>query len=201
MCRNIFLFIVSFILLGCSSSIKTGDIRSYDTIDIGRVKEIPLPQQALDSSWPESFGFGRSASKADIERWDIDVMPDGRGLPKGKGVAVAGRSIYLVKCASCYGQDGSGGTYDVLVSKKGKSIGTYWPYATTLFDYIRRTMPFNMPGSLKDEEVYHLTAYLLIANGLIDSVDVITQKNLPSVKMPALANFVIDDRKGGPEIK
>jgi len=156
---------------------------------------------SLADTGPETFGFGSPASAQDIKKWDIDIMPDGRGLPKGQGAAMEGKAIYLAKCAACHGNNGDEGPYDVLVSKKGKSIGTYWPYATTLFDYIRRTMPFNTPGTLTDDEVYHLTAYLLHANGIIDSAEVIDARTLPKVTMPAKALFVPDDRKGGPEVR
>lgn len=192
------------IFFACESS-KTGDRRFDEQIQV--VQEVVTTKQdevqKIDSEefWPESFGYGRRATVSEIALWDIDIMPDGRGLPKGRGTADGGRAIYLVKCASCHGQHGEGEPYDVLISSEKKSIGTYWPYATTLFDYIRRAMPFNMPGSLTDEEVYALTAYLLSANGVIDSTTVIDQKNLPLVEMPAKGQFVWDDRRGGPEIR
>jgi len=196
------MIICGFLAISCTDSRRTGDIRNE------RADAQPLPAEAAgegfayeEDTWPATFGFGKRASAADVRRWDIDVMPDGRGLPKGKGVPSLGRPIYLAKCASCHGQHGEGDPYDVLISDSKRSIGTYWPYATTLFDYIRRAMPFNMPGSLTDEEVYHLTAYLLAANGVIDSITVLDQKSLPQVVMPAHDRFVMDDRKGGPEVK
>lgn len=159
---------------------------------------------------PVSFGFGRPATKAEIDRWDIDIRPDGKGLPAGSGLAAKGKIIFDVKCVACHGAGGIGGPNGSLVTitaagdkdkRPEKTIGNYWPYATTVFDYIRRAMPFNQPGSLTNEEVYHLTAYLLNANKLIDEKTVIDAKSLPKVIMPAQKLFVPDDRKGGPEVK
>jgi mono/diheme cytochrome c family protein len=124
----------------------------------------------------------------------------------GAGTVPEGRRIYAEKCAACHGKTGKEGPYNQLVGPAGdtttraKTIGNYWPYATTVFDYIRRTMPYNEPGSLSDEEVYSLTAYLLHANGIIDSALVLQKDNLPAVQMPAQHKFVPDDRRGGPEI-
>jgi Cytochrome c len=161
----------------------------------------------VDEAMPESFGFGRLATEEEIARWDIDVSLDGKGLPDGAGTVPEGRRIYAEKCAACHGKTGKEGPYNQLVGPAGdtttraKTIGNYWPYATTVFDYIRRTMPYNEPGSLSDEEVYSLTAYLLHANGIIDSALVLQKDNLPAVQMPAQHKFVPDDRRGGPEIK
>jgi S-disulfanyl-L-cysteine oxidoreductase SoxD len=157
--------------------------------------------------WPESFALGRMATTEEISRWDIDVSPDGKGLPAGSGNVQSGRILYAVKCASCHGRTGVEGPYNRLVTAKGdttskeKTIGNYWPYATTVFDYIRRTMPFSAPGSLTDEEVYSLTAFLLYANGIIDSTTVLNAETLPKVSMPAQQLFVPDDRQGGTEIR
>ncbi|NBB22998.1 c-type cytochrome [Runella sp. CRIBMP] len=159
---------------------------------------------------PASFGFGRPATKAEIDRLDIDIRPDGKGLPAGSGLATKGKIIFDSKCVACHGAGGIGGPNGSLVTttaagdkekRAEKTIGNYWPYATTVFDYIRRAMPFNQPGSLTNEEVYHLTAYLLSANKLIDEKTVIDAKSLPKVIMPAQKLFVPDDRKGGPEVK
>ena len=159
---------------------------------------------------PASFGFGRPATKAEIDRLDIDVRPDGKGLPAGTGLAIKGKIIFDAKCVACHGTGGIGGPNGSLVTttttgekskQVEKTIGNYWPYATSEFDYIRRAMPFNHPGSLTNEDVYHLTAYLLSANKLIDEKTVIDAKSLPKVIMPAQKLFVPDDRKGGPEVK
>ena len=159
---------------------------------------------------PATFGFGKTATAADIAAVDFDIRPDGKGLPAGSGTADAGKPIYAAKCASCHGEDGTGikgaklpGPALVTASAKSKTktIGNYWPYATTLFDYLKRAMPYNAPGSLTDEEVYSLTAYLLSANKVIDNSTIINAKSLPKVVMPAKKLFVTDDRKGGNEVK
>lgn len=158
--------------------------------------------------WPASFGLGRVATSSEIARLDIDIRPDGKGLPAGEGKPVAGKVIFAQKCAACHGVGGVGGpngslvtTTDPTKKRPEKTIGNYWPYATTIFDYIRRAMPFSEPGSLTDAEVYNLTAYLLNANGIIGEKAVVNAKTLPNVVMPAQQLFVPDDRKGGPEIK
>ncbi|WP_460939333.1 c-type cytochrome [Spirosoma humi] len=158
--------------------------------------------------WPASFGLGRPATQADIARLDIDVRPDGKGLPAGEGKSATGKVIFATKCAACHGVGGIGGPSGSLVStadtsrkRPEKTIGNYWPYATTVFDYIRRAMPFNAPGSLTNEEVYHLTAYLLRANGIIEETAILNAHTLPNVAMPARNLFVPDDRTGGPTIR
>lgn len=155
--------------------------------------------------WPESFELGRLATQKEIAVLDIDIRPDGKGLPAGAGTSVAGKKIYSAKCAACHGKTGVEGPNNQLVgimqNTKEKTIGNYWPYSTTLFDYIRRAMPFNEPGSLTDEEVYNLTAFLLSSNQIIDSTTVMNAETLPKVSMPAQKHFVIDDRRGGPEVR
>lgn len=158
------------------------------------------------TNWPATFGFGRKATEAEIERIDIDVTPAGHGLPIGSGTVDKGRRIYEIKCASCHGKNGTEGPYSKLVgamgdTAKAKTIGNYWPYASTVFDYIRRAMPFNMPGSLSNNEVYSLTAFLLYRNKIIDSAIVMHAARLRVVKMPARSLFVNDDRNGGPEVR
>lgn len=163
------------------------------------------------ASWPQSFGFGRLASSRDIDTLDIDIRPDGKGLPEGSGTVSQGKAIYAAKCALCHGKTGTEGPFNPLVtntdtaSSKGpgkeKTIGNYWPHATTLYDYINRAMPFNTPGSLTPDEVYSLTAFLLHANNIIDSSAVMNAQTLPQVVMPARDLFIPDDRKGGTEIK
>lgn len=170
-------------------------------------EQISVPPTG-NAHWPQRFGWGRAATGEDIRVKDIDVRPDGKGLPAGSGTVARGRGIYALKCAACHGTDHTNGTYGRLFphavtdsSKGQKLIGNYWPYATTLYDYINRAMPFNQPGSLSKEEVYSVTAYLLHMNGLWAEKAVLSHHNLPAVQMPALERFVPDNRRGGPEIK
>ena len=159
---------------------------------------------AGEKDWPKQFGFGKPASPEKIVALDIDVRPDGKGLPAGSGTVQEGRKIFAQKCASCHGNNGVGGPYSQLVNSdtsKARTIGNYWPYATTVFDYIKRAMPFNSPGSLSNEEVYNVTAFLLYQNKLIDSVKLLDAESLPKVEMPAKKLFVPDDREDGKEIR
>jgi S-disulfanyl-L-cysteine oxidoreductase SoxD len=164
----------------------------------------------IDSAgWPSTFGFGRIASIKEIDSVNIDVTPDGEGLPPGSGTVIEGYKLYAQKCAVCHGKTGKEGPDNKLVGstdvdspiRGDTTIGNYWPYATTLYDYIHRAMPYNSPGSLSPREVYSLTAFLLFKNDIIDSTFTIDSKNLPQVIMPARKLFFVDDRKGGPEIK
>lgn len=155
-------------------------------------------------SWPNSFEFGEEAEESLIERMDISITAQGKGLPEGKGFAYQGEAVYQMKCVACHGANGWEGPFDRLVThetSKAKTIGNYWPYATTIFDYVRRTMPYNAPGSLSDEEVYQLTAFLLYANGIVERNEEINAETLPKVEMPAKERFVPDDREGGPEVR
>lgn len=156
------------------------------------------------SHMPERFGFGKPASGRLVKSLNISISPDGKGLPDGEGLADKGALIYRAKCSACHGATGVEGPYDHLVASdtsKAKTIGNYWPYATTIFDYIRRAMPYSKPGSLTNEEVYHLTAFLLYRNKIIDEDRVINAESLPKIIMPAKHLFVNDDRKGGREIR
>jgi S-disulfanyl-L-cysteine oxidoreductase SoxD len=163
---------------------------------------------------PPTLGIGRAATPSEIASWDIDVGPDGAGLPPGRGTPAEGAAIYATRCAACHGKTGTEGPNDVLVGRPGsdpfpfardarvpRTIGNYWPYATTLFDYIRRAMPPEKPGSLTDAEVYALTAHLLAWNGLVAGDAAIDAASLPKVQMPARSRFVPDTRgttKGRP---
>jgi mono/diheme cytochrome c family protein len=170
----------------------------------GAAVVVPLAAQQA----PARFGFGRAATPAEIAALDIDVMPDGRGLPAGKGTPAEGQALYATKCAQCHGATGREGPNDVLVGRDPRgsfpfsqhpkiphTIGNYWPYATTVFDYVRRAMPPAAPGSLTDDEVYALTAFLLHANDLIAADAVMDKASLPKVAMPARPFFTPDTRK------
>src|SRR5712691_8979598 len=137
------------------------------------------------------FGFGRPATADDIRAIDFDVRPDGAGLPAGSGTELDGQPVFAQKCATCHGATGEGGAGPRLVDstpfKPGATaatVGNYWPYATTVWDYIYRAMPFDRPGSLTADEVYAVTAYLLSANAIIAESDVMDARSLPSVRMP-----------------
>jgi S-disulfanyl-L-cysteine oxidoreductase SoxD len=171
---------------------------------------------------PKRFGIGTPATPEQIAAIDIDVKPDGTGLPTGSGTASAGAGIYAQKCASCHGANGEGGAAEALVGAEPKAsapfgpdyerwkgtrpdvpftIGNYWPYATTVFDYVRRAMPANAPGSLTADETYALTAWLLAKNEIIAEGDTMNRETLPRVQMPARNRFVPDSRRGGAEVK
>ncbi len=144
--------------------------------------------------------LGKKPSKAMLRNWNQDVYPDGWGLPKGQGTAVEGEKVYKKYCLSCHGVNGTGSSADELAGAQhgltdnppDKTIGTYWPYATTIFDFTRRSMPLNAPGSLSDDQVYAVTAYLLYLNEVIGKKDVINRISLPMVNMPNRRGFVSD---------
>jgi S-disulfanyl-L-cysteine oxidoreductase SoxD len=146
----------------------------------------------------ESPGLGQPVNAAEIAAWDLSIGPDGAGLPPGSGTGRAGAAVYAAKCMVCHGAEGAGQPHDRLAGGQGtlrdpvpvKTVGSYWPYATTIFDYVRRAMPLTQPQSLSDDEVYAVTAYLLAINGIIDDSTVINAKTLPRVEMPNRDNFV-----------
>jgi mono/diheme cytochrome c family protein len=146
----------------------------------------------------EGPGLGKPITQSDLAEWDINILPDGTNLPPGSGKSADGAKIFAEKCALCHGDNGKGGRAARLVGGPpkasldgGKTIANYWPYATTLFDFIRRAMPFTQPRSLSDQEVYALSAYLLAENKLIGENDEINATTLPKVRMPNRDNFVI----------
>ena len=158
-----------------------------------------VPRAPARKVAPKGPGLGEPATAAQIESADISIGPDGAGLPPGSGTPTQGEAIFNTKCLACHGPQGSGTVNDQLVGGKGtlttatpvKTIGSYWPYATTVFDYVRRAMPYPTPHSLSDPEVYALTAYLLSLNGIIGKDAVMDAKTLPQVKMPNRGNFVL----------
>jgi cytochrome c len=151
--------------------------------------------------------LGRPASADEIRLWNIDVAPDGDGLPPGRGTVREGAVLYAAKCAKCHGPSGTEGPRDRLVGGRDtlatatpmKTVGSYWPYATTLYDYIHRAMPFDAPQSLTADEVYAITAWLLHQNGIIQENAVMDAGTLPAVQMPNRHGFVPDPRPDVPK--
>ena len=155
---------------------------------------------------PSGPNLGKPASRAMIERWNLDIFPDGQGLPAGWGNAVEGKQVYQTYCLSCHGTEGRGDSADELAGARhsltddppDKTIGTYWPYATTIFDFTRRSMPLNSPGTLTENQLYAVTAYLLFLNNIIGERDEMNATTLPKVKMPNRQGFIdvyIDELK------
>src|SRR5262245_36484340 len=147
----------------------------------------------------ETPNLGRPATPAEVAAWDISIPPDGTGLPPGSGTPEQGAVVYAQKCQACHGEKGAGQPNDRLVGGQGtlasqspvRTIGSYWPYATTVFDYVRRAMPYTQSQSLTNDEVYAVTAYLLHLNGIIGAQDPINAQTLPQVKMPNRDNFIL----------
>jgi len=184
----------------------TGD---RDDVDAARARGLPAAAPHVEP--PDRLGLGAPATPARLAALDIDANAAGVGLPPGRGSYADGTTLYAARCASCHGARGEGvATYPKLVGapfdsafrfgadvKLVKTPGNYWPYATTLYDYIHRAMPADAPGSLRPAEVYGLVAYLLAENGVIARTAVMDARTLPAVRMPARDRFVKDDRTGG----
>jgi len=182
---------------GCGGGAQVGGPKAESAV-VDAAEE--LPEHA-----PDRFGFGREASLARIAEWDIDVRPDGAGLPEGSGSVAEGRVVYETHCVACHGPTGAEGPNDRLVDSEQwdlypttRTVGNYWPYATTLYDYIRKAMPQLTPGILTEDEVYAVIAYILHLNEIVPDDAVMDAQTLPAVVMPARDKFVVDDRTGGP---
>jgi cytochrome c len=143
--------------------------------------------------------FGQPIAPADLAPWDIEILPSGAGLPAGRGTVAQGQAVFAARCQACHGANGAGTPNDALVGGKGtlaagqapvKTVGSYWPYATTLFDYIRRAMPWNETKSLTPDEVYAVSAYILSLNGIIGADDALDAQSLPKVRMPNRDGFI-----------
>lgn len=216
--RSALYLIAATLAVGCNGRApvpSTGDAASqpppatWGSYDAGGVAGGPGLRQ--------HYGLGATAPDSLIARWNSDIGPDGAELPQGKGSAADGVKLYATACASCHGVGGVGGIAPNprLVGRDSaaegfkfasdpsltKTIGNYWPYATTLFDYIRRAMPLATPGTLTDDQVYALTAYLLAANQVIPQGTTLDAASLREVKMPYRDRFVPDDRTGGPGVR
>jgi cytochrome c len=178
------------LLAGCSSSFNpTRDAQST----------------AAQARWRSSVdAIGKPISETDLSAWNIDVAPDGHGLPSGSGDVATGGRIFAAKCAACHGAKGEGLIGDQLIGGAGtlasanpkRTVGSYWPYATTLFDYIRRAMPYNAPQSLSADEVYALSAWILNRNGIVPDDARLDAQSLAAIRMPNRAGFVPDPRPG-----
>jgi len=151
----------------------------------------------------ENPNLGRIAAPEEIASWDISIGPDGAGLPPGSGTPKQGEAVYTEKCLVCHGEKGAGKPNDMLVGGRGtlagdqppvKTVGSFWPYATTLFDYVRRAMPLNESKSLTNDEVYAVVAYLLQLNGIIGENETINAQILPRVQMPNRDGFMTFSR-------
>jgi cytochrome c len=163
------------------------------------------------------YGIGHPAPPAVVAARDVDAAPSGEGLPPGHGSVLDGQAVFAAKCATCHGEHGEGKPpmYPALVGRDPRAvafqfgddpsikrtIGDYWPYATTVFDYVRRAMPQTAPGSLTNDEVYAVTAYLLAANRIIPGTATLDSASLVAVKMPAVSHFVKDDRDGARQVR
>ena len=154
---------------------------------------------ATATAGAQTAQFGQPISPADLAPWYIDIGPDGTNLPPGKGTVAQGEAVYMAKCQACHGEKGAGQPNDRLVGGQGtiragtapvKTVGSYWPYATTLFDYVRRAMPWQQPKSLTDDEVYAVSAYILNLNGIIGPNDVMDAQSLAKVNMPNKDGFI-----------
>ncbi len=169
-------------------------------------KSISLPELPMSAAVvTQPLNIGRIATPGEIAGWNISIRPDGQGLPPGKGTVKAGETLYMAQCAACHGEFGeSAGRWPIISGGNGtlashdpvKSVGSYWPYASTLMDYIRRTMPFGNAQSLTNDELYAITAYVLYLNDIIkDEKFELNDKNFTTVKLPNQPNFYDDDRE------
>jgi len=154
---------------------------------------------AMNAAAQQGPGLGAPIVAEDLAAWDINIQPDGTGLPPGSGNAATGAQLFAANCVACHGVGGVGQPNDRLVGGQGtltqlvqvRTVGSYWPYATTVFDYIRRAMPFQAPQSLTNDQVYALTAYLLAENGIIDAKETMNARTLARVRMPNRDGFVL----------
>lgn len=185
-------------------------------LGLGACESLPATGPAPNSPVPAGpFGLGRAPTRQEEAAWNISVNPDGHNLPPGRGTWAEGKQPYAERCAACHGENGEGRppVNPQLIGRepadfsfaddfhKRPTIGNYWPYATTLYDYINRAMPLTAPGSLEPAQIYALVAYLLAENGVIARDAVMDANTLPAVRMPARNRFVPDNRTGGATFK
>jgi S-disulfanyl-L-cysteine oxidoreductase SoxD len=164
---------------------------------------VPLAAQS------PTYSVGRPPTPEEIRGLGAAIAPDGAGLPEGSGTVAAGRELFAAQCSRCHGPNGEGNVGPILVGGQGtlaspkplKTVGSYWPYATTLWDYINRAMPFDQPGLLKPPEVYAAVAYILNLNGIIRADQIVDTKSLPKIVMPNRNGFIPDPRPKTPSRK
>lgn len=200
MVRRACLLVASMTFGACADS---GQTTERAPLASGEIATAGTPE-GIPAHAPARFEFGTEASAARVAIWDIDVRPDGEGLPAGSGSVAQGRDVYNVHCVACHGPTGTEGPNDRLVDSEQwddvpstRTVGNYWPYATTLYDYIRKAMPQLTPGILSDDQVYAVIAYILWMNEIVLEDAVLDAETLPAVVMPARDKFVVDDRVGG----
>ncbi|QSN64509.1 c-type cytochrome [Caballeronia sp. M1242] len=188
--RPLMIGVAAVSLAACSTPTRDDGAQNALTHD-------PTQRAAIDA-------IGTPLNATEIAAWNIDVAPDGRGLPAGSGDVATGAHIFAAKCAACHGANGEGGLGDRLIGGRGtlasdkpvRTVGSYWPYATTLFDYIRRAMPYNAPQSLSADEVYALSAWILNRNGIVPDDARLDAHSLAAIRMPNRDGFVPDPRPG-----
>ena len=174
-----------------------------------KVSAILLLMAVTLSAQPPGYQVGRPPTPEEVRDLGSAIAPDGTGLPEGSGTVAAGRELFAAQCARCHGPNGEGDVGARLIGGQGtlatarpiKTVGSFWPYATTLWDYVSRAMPFDHPGTLPADYVYATTAYLLFIIGIIGERDVMDQTTLPQVKMPNRTGFVPDTRPDVPTRK
>jgi S-disulfanyl-L-cysteine oxidoreductase SoxD len=173
------------------------------SLGLGIVAQPTLLKAQQKNQQTRKIGLGREAHPEEVKAWDIDVRPDGQGLPAGKGSVKDGEELYQAQCAACHGEFGeSAGRWPMLAGGRGslknegpeKTVGSFWPYASTTFDYIKRAMPYGNARSLSDDEVYAITAYVLFLNDVVKEDFTLSKENFQTVKLPNEANFYDDDR-------
>ncbi len=204
---NYFVQRCSILLLVIMSACSDSGPGSPSSARVSEDADNPINRPAL-------FGIGHTAPDSLIAAWDIDILPDGHGLPPGSGTVAEGEQIFAAKCQVCHGRTGVEGPFDRLVETDAgkdfdfgrtpgmpRTIGNYWPYATTLYDYINRAMPQTEPGSLEADEVYSLVAFLFYRNEIIPVDAIMNAESLPQVVMPAHDRFVRDNRTDGSEVR
>lgn len=188
----------------CSRNILTVGLATVLSLGLG---ELWAGHKTERSERTHGYGIGRAATGQEIQAWNIDVAPTGEGLPRGRGIVKEGATLFATRCAGCHGATGQEGPMDRLVGGAGtlssqkpiKTIGSYWPYATTIYDYVHRAMPFSAPQSLSPDEVYSVVAWLLYRNGIIAEDFVLDAQSLPSIAMPNRQGFVPDLRPDVPK--